>query len=584
MTLDVPGDWWPTPLQWIAEEDPGEADPILLAEVSEPSGMSRYRHLFSALADGEVVDDLLGTSGFQGHDVDSNGPHPSAGVGEYEPDFWVFTNGVLLEPLVLSWDAGSGRVLVPQPGLLMTYGLVPRLTGVDQVVHWDDPSEPEADQVVAKSVTPMMFGSPSDAWVKARRNVLRDYVSLRGLTLVHVYYAEATTPADAEAEALLAGVDDVETELPGRTVRVVRLMDGRVKYMCWGIRRVLDPNGFPITEGRWDYPELTWPGIAAPVTKERASGAGLHGIPSKVYVRDTVLADFEGRPEYTINPELGSVSHGIQWGVSWCHRFGRDLIQVDLKKLYEGNRPSIVSHYHAHAISPPDLAMANDPNVATRSRRICYGLADIGVPIATLLNQLSDQDIEPKDVVGLDRGEMDYRGWWEFEHVEPITRHIPPGLNRDEFLARCGRLDVLVAEGLSEGHLRRLLVSLGTNADDIKNYRSIRLLDRLTSRSRLALESGLSLVDDFDELEKRAAESPTDDTPGSRLQAVNWLRQLSGHAIDEKDAKLVEAMKSLGLDPDAFTEGYDAALDVVYDLVADALEETRDLLQLAMFA
>ncbi len=579
MTPTVPDNWWPQALQWLSGESDVSSDPIVLAEICRPAGPDSYRHLYSALGQPDVIDHLVAARGFNGHDVDANGPHPSAAIGGYEPRFWVFTDGVhVLEPLILSWEAGSHRVLVPDPGFLMTYGLLPRLTGSDHTVHWDDPSEPEPDQVVVRAVAPTMFDEIPDAWVRARQSLVQDYVSLRGLALVQVFFGEIATAADHEAEALLGGADRLEIDLPGRTMWVVRLPDNRVKYMCWGIRKLLTPGPLPITEGTWNYPELQWPGMPRPVTRSMARGAGLGDAPHSVYVRDTVLADFEGRPEYSINPELGAVSYGNQWGVSWCRRFGRDLIQIDLKKLYEGNRPTVVAHYHAHAVSPPNQGSGDDRNVASRARRIAYALASIGECVASLLNYLTRQTLTGSDICGLSSTDMDYFGWWTCGDVEPTTRHIPPGLNRDGFLSRCASLDTLVAGNLAESQLRRALLELGVDATEVKDLRSLRLLDRLVRLSHLARQSGLSLVTDFVELNLRIGERPPADTPVRRLQVVNELRQLSAHPASEKDKEVRRALQSIGIDPDSLVAGYEAALDGVYDVVGDALEEIADSL------
>ena len=72
---------------------------------------------------------LAATPGFKGHDPDSNGPHPSAGIGGYAPRARVFTDGTVdFEPLAVRWDSGGMEVVLPDQGLLMTYGLSPRYT------------------------------------------------------------------------------------------------------------------------------------------------------------------------------------------------------------------------------------------------------------------------------------------------------------------------------------------------------------------------------------------------------------------------------------------------------------------------
>jgi hypothetical protein len=55
-----------------------------------------------------------------------------------------------------------------------------------------------------------------------------------------------------------------------------------------------------------------WPGIAGLVTHDVARRLRPH---SCVYVRDTVLAAYEGRVGFQVYPESGGVAFGGQWSV-----------------------------------------------------------------------------------------------------------------------------------------------------------------------------------------------------------------------------------------------------------------------------
>src|SRR5437870_5037499 len=101
-----------------------------------------------------------------------------------------------------------------------------------------------------------------------------------------------------------------------------------------------------------------------------------------VFVRDAVLGRYEGDDEFRINPEYGSVAHGNQWGISWTERVGRDLIELELKKIYEGARPEEVRHWHGFAVPGPPVASLAETNVGLRAKRITYALADLGAALA----------------------------------------------------------------------------------------------------------------------------------------------------------------------------------------------------------
>ena len=78
----------------------------------------------------------------------------------------------------------------------------------------------------------------------------------------------------------------------------------------------------------------------------------------------------------------------------------------------------------------------------------------------------------------------------------------------DSFLDRCLNVEKLVIEGLNEGSLRKLLQGLGVPAKDIKEFRTLKLLDRIVCMAQLAATTELSLANDgallWDRLSKGA--------------------------------------------------------------------------------
>ena len=77
----------------------------------------------------------------------------------------------------------------------------------------------------------------------------------------------------------------------------------------------------------------------------------------------------------------------------------------------------------------------------------------------------------------------------------------------DSFLDRCLNVEKLVIEGLNEGSLRKLLQE-GVPAKDIKEFRTLKLLDRIVCMAQLAATTELSLANDgallWDRLSKGA--------------------------------------------------------------------------------
>ena len=418
------------------------------------------------------------------------------------------------------------------------------------------------------------------ASVKVARDFLEDYATIRGRALVQVYYVQRSGPLTDELRGIFDNAQIVEFRLKGRLLDL-RLLpdedDKRVLAQVWGVRPLLTPGTAPISAGRWDYGTLEWPGLCQPIGPDGAMKLGPLDV---AYVRDSVLGVYEGRTDYSIYPESGAVSYGNQWSVSWTRRVGRDLIALELKKLYEGNRPETVRHWHAHAVAPPTGAALDQPNVGTRARRIAYAMTSLGEALAAIASEAWAVLSPVTGFVGLDRTDLDYRGWWTAEHVEPVARHIPLELTLDDFLARCSVLYQLVGEGLSEANLRRLLEALKVLPKQIEGFRSLKLLDYLIRLAGLATRTGLQISSGTqlqDRLKDEAAASPL-----GRLFALYELRLLADHRTGtSRQKRFDEALDTFGLTPAAYGAGWGLALDAVYDRVAETLETAASTLMQA---
>ena len=267
----IPDDWWPEWMQDLASEDPLASDPVVVAAIEATEAEHQhYRQLFTALAPVDTLDLLLTHRGGIGFEASSNGPHPSYSDSddewEYEPRFWVAGTAAVpdLEPLVVRWKSGSQTVLRPDQGLLMTYGLIPRLvtsTEAGHVEHWDDVEEPRPDVVVVRPVSTYEVLSHTGASVTVAQDWLQDYATIRKKALVQVYYVQRRGDPTSELDAILRDHDIREFKVPGRLVDVRRVHDDQILVQVWGVRHLLSPGLAPISAGRWDYGSLEWPGF-----------------------------------------------------------------------------------------------------------------------------------------------------------------------------------------------------------------------------------------------------------------------------------------------------------------------------------
>ena len=194
-----------------------------------------------------------------------------------------------------------------------------------------------------------------------------------------MFWEQRWSPPDKELEERLGDQEMVDLDSRSRRMRLFRPSGGSGTVMAEtsGGRVLAMPGSFPIS-GETDQEEgLIWPGIDGTVDHARAAGM----LARYVYVDDRVLADYEGRPEYKVHPESGGVKFGTQWSVSFCDRVGRDMIRLELRKLYDGVPPAVIRRWHDFAVNPPaETSYATNQrslNVAKRAKTLTYALGPV---------------------------------------------------------------------------------------------------------------------------------------------------------------------------------------------------------------
>jgi hypothetical protein len=226
----------------------------------------------------------------------------------------------------------------------MTYGLAPRPVG-NGAVHWDDPAGPVRDIVKVTAPSVYSFPKATLASVSIFREYVQDYFTLRKKALVQSFYERRFSSTDSEIEERLGSEQFVDLDTPNRQLRLLRI-PGRERIILLsasGARLLALPGPLPISNDPLEAEGLIWPGLDGPVVHARALGmTPIHCV----YVDDRVLADYEGRTDFAVEPESGAVSFGTQWAVGYCSRVGRNLIRLELKKLYEGVPAAVTRNWH----------------------------------------------------------------------------------------------------------------------------------------------------------------------------------------------------------------------------------------------
>jgi hypothetical protein len=514
---------------------------VIVAEIKsfDDGGHGGERITISALVPISDLDAVRQHMAALDYEVRTSGPRPSPREDEvYEPRFWIGAHGPSqgrYEPLVLSWRAHDQLVFVPEPGFLMTYGLAPR-SGGNGAVHWDDPAGPVRD--IVKVTAPSVYSFPkwTHASVSICREYVQDYLTLRKKALVQSFWEKRFSPTDSEIDERLGSEECVDLDTPNRRLRLFRLDPGVVITEVSGGRVLALPGPLPISNDALEAEGLIWPGVDGPVAHARAMSM----IPSdRVYVDDRVLADYEGRPDFSVSPESGAVSFGTTGWIVGCRRVGRNLISLELKTLYEGVPAAVMRNWHKFAVEPPPPgvypAILDEPNIGKRAKALTYAVVTLGENLAALAQAVRLQGLAPDSFVRLRRSELDYKGWWRFPAAEAIGRHVPLNMPQDAFLDRCLSINKLVVEGLVERSLRKTLHAMGIPPKGIEKLGSLKLLDCIVRMCQAARASGLSFTTSGAEIWRRLSESGTDPRqPIPRMFALYDMRVLKAHSSDDQ--------------------------------------------------
>lgn len=475
--MSAPDNYWPKAVVHLKEPyDNGASDHVVIAEISEipQDGYKGARKLSTALIPIELVDEVLKSPGGIGWKVESWGPGPCVGKGKvYETSFWIagrHKRDERFQTIINSWSHHNQEVLLPDNVLLMAYGLVPRYL-IDGMVCWDDPHGPCYDVLRVKSHVD--FGNKKDVpfgFISIRRDYLEDFCHLKRCAAVATYYEERYSSDDETFVPMLNGEEAFEFELPGRLLDM-RLIKGEYHAdapqmsKVWGARLILIPQGRPISEDK--DPELIWPNDTEPMSYQRASVEWVYG-----YVTDEVLLEYESRLEFEIHPESGGVSYGGWWGTDRTHRIGRHHIQIELKKLYEGCPPHIISHWHRFAVlqsvARHDQEQHGNHNIALRAKSVIQAYLDLTDSLVELSDRLGT-GLTQEAIGSLNSKDVTYRGWTSVEVARSLYAIVPLEATQEQFLNRTVVL-VKLLELLKPAALRTVSIKLGVPKDQIKDF------------------------------------------------------------------------------------------------------------------
>jgi hypothetical protein len=580
MSTQLADDLWPRPLQHCTRCLATDVDQeITIGEVtSEPvDGFTGNRMLYTALVPLTEVDSILRTLGGIGHGVSSDARHQaSATGGTCFPAFYIAgPGGKRFESLIHTWLTHNKTVLLPDSALLMCYGLIPRI--LKGAISWDDPDRLVYDVVRVTPVSAYSIHEGSTtARVTIRRDYLEDYLSIKGCAAVATYWDERFSSDDPEVAALM-GEHGVKFEQPGRELwfMPMKLDSANQVSQVWGCTLLLSPSGQPISDP--PEPELKWPDRDLPI---KGSGRQTSfGHFEDAYIRDEVLAEYEKRDEFEISPESGFVSYDGRWSVSYSSRIGRNHIELELRKLYEGAPFDVIKHFNSFAVkaavAEKDRETHGARHIGIRARDLVQAFLRLTATLAQL-SEATGLSFTQEEIGQFDSEDIEYRGWWTFASLKSLGHVVPLTLTLPDFLSRCKEVFKLL-ENFRPAPLRQILIRLGVKKEAIAEFAAVKLLATICQLATTSNENGFALISDCTQVS--AAWDGNRIIPDLRpLFALNALRTAEAHKVSKSTpAKISDALEVFGIDQTQCRAGWGEALDLVYDQTASALEEINKL-------
>lgn len=569
MSSPLAHDAWPPPLAHCGKPlvEPSD-DRVTIAEISDQlvNGFSGNRMLYTALVPMEDLDAVMSTIDGLGQGIRTISENRSfASDGGHSPTFWVdgLQGTKQFESLINYWSNGTKEILLPDSAFLMHFRLFPRF--LDEDIAWDDYDLPLRDVVLSTPVSNYDFpNGQSGARITVRRDYLDRYLTYKNCAAVATYYDQRHSTLDSEvAELIKAGV--YERKQAGRELwfKNVHHLEYEQLSEVWGAALVLKPSG--VSSHRKVTPILTWPDRVEPVDAEKQ---GVFKTMETVFVTDDVLVAYEDKPEYEIHATTGSVGYENRWAVGFCHRVGRNHIELELRKLYEGAPTDVIVHFNKFAVSAAiakkDQQINGKRNVGERARELILAYLAFTQTISELSASVGFH-VSQEEICKYDSVKVDYNGWWKFEGLKPFGNVIPLGMTRAAFLERCKNI-FSVVDDLQQGPLRKMAIALGLDKDLLTSFKSLKLLSCLCQMSQIANDAGFNLVDDSKAVAANWTTKSLVPKELDSLFAVQVLRVSGAHNLSkDKTADYRAALQVFGITEKHCAGGWGRAMDEIYD-------------------
>ncbi len=479
--------------------------------------------------------------------------------------------------IVASWGNGSFYTFNLAEKVWMALGLTPRCVGNDQQrLIFDDLGLPEFSVAEGEVSSSYHWNLKRNVSWRMSNEYLRRYLWLRGARGIRVFYYSTLLPDVPEIREIMGGETHVSLK-PTEDIHWyeldIREHNGSLLLQMWASIEAVPPEQCP--EQTADG--ILWPGDDRPMTHERAD-ALVEQEP--VYIDDRFLQKYEQSTFYKSTPVhmygqwYCNPSYLGQWSFTDCQRVGRNLVRVPMRELYKPKPDREILHARSFAIHLSDVAHLDlsEEHVVAKVQRLLEALLRLGEALSALGAEIG-VNRSPADLTGFDRAEISSNGWMAYPELSRLAQVAPLALTQQQFLSRCKSLHEFW-QRIPDGHLKLLLERAGCPRREIKNLKSLKLLQALLNViERLNLQE--EAVDSFtSEIEPEEWNNRNDAM--APLFLNNDLRIADAH---EAVTNCLDSLQQLGFDIANVNDGYGRALDFVMDGVINALNTVANAIE-----
>lgn len=483
--------------------------------------------------------------------------------------------------IVASRGDGSFYSYVLAEKVWMMLGLTPRCFGGDsQRIVFDDLSIPEFAVAEGEVSNEFSFEPSRNISWKMSNRYLRKYLWMRNAYAARVFFYKAALSENPKIREIMDGEKKVILESDGGWYRF-ELLESRANLFLQCSATVV-----AVTPERCDEPTIEgikWPGVEGLVTEDRMD----KDFQTTIILDDKFLERYEQNGFYLVAPSRdhdGFWCHIPAYKTEWalvCHRVGRNLIKVKLKRLYKGVPRAIpvreVLHVRRFALSPEEVAHLDmdEEHIVAKTQRLLDQMLDLGDNLSSLGVAVGIQK-SAEDIAGFSKAALGGgNGWDPYPELVRLAHVAPLDMSQQVFLSRCKSLHE-IWQRIPDGFLRQLLIKAGCSDKAIKSLGSLKLLQGLLNILE-SFNANQETPDSFPSEEGSEAWKKQNDTM-TPLFLNNDLRNADAH---DKPNEIVRILEKLGVETASLNDGYGRALDAVYDGVIDAfLALNKELVKL----